>query len=106
MVAFLKREFVSKVEGRQFVEVFAGRARTSRLASWCGVKTTAVDLLYSSAFNILKPAGFTFLGSSIFVFFMNPVVTKNLVTPSTFWAPSKIQKTHLVLQGLFWSPQA
>ena len=65
MVAFLKPEFVSKVEGRNFVEVFAGRARTSRLASGCGIKATAVDLLYSSAFNVLKPAGFMFLGSSV-----------------------------------------
>ena len=61
MVSFLLPQHVVKVTGREFLEVFAGRARTSRLASWCGYKTTAVDLHYSRVFNVLKPAGFMFL---------------------------------------------
>ena len=65
MVSFLMPQHAAKVSGRQFLEVFAGRARTSRLASWCGYTTSAVDLCYSRVFDVLKPAGFMLLSLSI-----------------------------------------
>ena len=61
MVAFLKPSYVDKVKGAKFVELFAGRARTTRLASWAGYKVKSLDYIYSSAFNFLKPSGFVLL---------------------------------------------
>ena len=65
MTTFLLPQNVSKVYGRQFLEIFSGRARTSRRASWCGYVTSAIDLHYSKVFNVLEPAGFMFLSSDI-----------------------------------------
>ena len=67
MVAFMVPEQVAKVSGRQFLEIFSGRARTARLASWCGFVSSSIDIQYHSrAFNVLKPAGFTFLSYKLY----------------------------------------
>lgn len=58
MLAYLVDE---RAQGVEFLEVFAGRARTARLASARGMKARAVDMKYSDSMNLLKPAGFLFL---------------------------------------------
>lgn len=52
---------IAKVAGCQFVEIFSGRARTARLASWSGLRARAIDIVYSNALDVLKPAGFMLL---------------------------------------------
>ena len=61
MVTYMVPERVSKIAGCQFLELFSGQARTSRLASWTGYKAKAVDYVYSPALDFLKSSGFVFL---------------------------------------------
>ena len=68
MLAFLRPEEVAKVQGQQFVEIFSGRARTSRMASWRGYASRGVDIAYSDCMNVLRPAGFMFLSCLVNLF--------------------------------------
>ena len=61
MVASLHPRHVEKLSGAQFLEVFAGQARTARLASWSGYRAKAVDQLYSKSMDLLQPSGFVLL---------------------------------------------
>ena len=70
MVAFMVPERVSKLAGCQFLELFSGQARTSRLASWTGYKSKAVDYVYSPALDFLKSSGFVLLDLYIHQEFM------------------------------------
>ena len=58
---------VAKLSNCQFVEIFSGKARTSRLASWSGYKSKAVDFIYSKAMNFLRPSGLVFLSCLSFL---------------------------------------
>lgn len=66
MVAFLDPAEVPKISRAEFVEIFSGKARTSKVASWSGYRSKAVDFLYNPALNVFNAAGFTFLDSSLF----------------------------------------
>ena len=66
MLAFLDRGEVHKISRAQLVEIFSGKARTSKVASWSGYRTQAVDFLYNPALNIFNPAGFMFLDCCLF----------------------------------------
>lgn len=61
LVSYMVPEASAKASGRTFLELFSGRARTSRMAQRCGYLTSAIDINYSEAFNLLKPAGFVLL---------------------------------------------
>ena len=66
MVAFLDPAEVPKISRAEFVEIFSGKARTSKVASWSGYRSKAVDFLYNPALNVFNAAGFTFLDSCLF----------------------------------------
>ena len=67
----------------QFVEIFSGKARTARLASWSGYKSKAVDFIYSKSMNLLRPSGLVFLSC---LSFLSPNLVNNINCSSPTWA--------------------
>ena len=62
MVGCFDKAHVARVSGCHFIELFSGKARTAKRASWMGYKARAMDIAYSPALDLLKPAGFRLLG--------------------------------------------
>ena len=58
MVALMDPKKVDTLQYCEFLELFSGVARTSRLASMCGYHSKAFDVRYSKSMDLLKPAGF------------------------------------------------
>ena len=62
MVSCFARAHVARVSGCHFIEIFSGKARTAKRASWMGYRAKAVDIAYSPTLDLLRPGGFRPLG--------------------------------------------